>query len=64
MEQKTNSIPKNEIKTEQGRVPDHVHLDALKMQTDGRIIVDPFGSWTGVSLDNVMDTPVQDVDDL
>ena len=34
------------------------------MQSDGRIIVDPFGSWTGVSTDDIFDTPVQDVDDL
>ena len=34
------------------------------MQSDGRIIVDPFGSWTGVATDDILDTPVQDVDDL
>ena len=34
------------------------------MQSDGRIIVDPLGSWTGVPDDDIFDTPVQDVDDL
>lgn len=29
-----------------------------------RIITDPLGSWTGVPVDNVLETPVQDVDDL
>ena len=29
-----------------------------------RIITDPLGSWTGTPTDNVLDTPVQDVDDL
>ncbi len=28
------------------------------------IIVDPFGSWTGVNVDNKLEQPVQDVDDL
>lgn len=34
------------------------------MQSSGRIIVDPLGSWTGVPTDDIFDTPVQDVDDL
>ena len=29
-----------------------------------RIITDPFGSWTGVSQDDIYAQPVQDVDDL
>jgi hypothetical protein len=29
-----------------------------------RIITDPLGSWTGVPVDNKLDTPVQDADDL
>ena len=28
------------------------------------IITDPFGSWTGVSQDDIYAKPVQDVDDL
>ena len=64
MEKKANIIPTDEVIAEQGRMTDHTHIDTLKMQTDGRIIVDPFGSWTGVPLDNKYDTPVQDVDDL
>lgn len=31
---------------------------------ENKIITDPFGSWTGVSVDNELDKPVQDVDDL
>ena len=33
-------------------------------QSEGSIIVDPLGSWTGVPTDDIFDTPVQDVDDL
>ena len=33
------------------------------MQSDGRIVVDPDGSWTGVPLDEG-EEPIQDVDDL
>lgn len=29
-----------------------------------KIITDPFGSWTGVDVDNKYDKPIQDVDDL
>lgn len=36
----------------------------VKSEADGRIIADPFGSWTGVPIDSVFDQPVQDVDDL
>ena len=28
------------------------------------IITDPLGSWTGIVIDDIHDTPVQDVDDL
>ncbi len=38
--------------------------DNIKMQPDGRIITDPFGSWTGISEDDIFDQPIQDVDDL
>ena len=31
---------------------------------DNGIIVDPYGSYTGVVLDNPFELPVQDVDDL
>ena len=31
---------------------------------ENRIVTDPFGSWTGVNVDNELDKPVQDVDDL
>ena len=31
---------------------------------DDGIIVDPYGSYTGVVLDNPLELPVQDVDDL
>ena len=34
------------------------------MQPDGRIITDPFGSWTGTPTYDSLDIPVQDVDDL
>ena len=35
-----------------------------KLQSDGRIITDPLGSWTGTPTDDIFDIPVQDVDDL
>ena len=35
-----------------------------KLQSDGRIITDPLGSWTGTPTDDIFDMPVQDVDDL
>ena len=33
-----------------------------KMDPDGRIVTDPYGSYTGVSADG--EKPIQDVDDL
>ena len=36
--------------------------DPAEMQCDTEIIVDPNGSWTGVSMDGA--PPIQDVDDL
>ena len=52
-----NLIEKSEIKNT-------VHHPEVKHEADGRIITDPFGSWTGVPADNAFDMPVQDVDDL
>ena len=34
------------------------------MEGQGRIVTDPFGSYTGISTDDCMELPVQDVDDL
>ena len=50
----------NKEKKEQGRPPVQEPITEAK----SGIITDPFGSWTGVSLDNILDTPIQDVDDL
>lgn len=36
----------------------------VRYESDGRIITDPLGSWTGVPTDSPFDTPIQDVDDL
>lgn len=33
-------------------------------ESKNRIITDPFGSWTGISTDDVLEMPIQDVDDL
>ena len=41
-----------------------INVPAPGMTNKDGIIVDPFGSWTGVSLDDVYNIPVQDVDDL
>ena len=38
--------------------------NACDMRDDGTISTDPFGSWTGVSLFDELEQPIQDVDDL
>ena len=60
MKKETNDTNKKEGIVE----PEIVHLPKLTMQSDGRIIVDPFGSWTGVPVDDYYEKPIQDVDDL
>ena len=60
MKNNTKKLDKTKLDKEQG-IP---KLYESTMQSDGRIIVDPFGSWTGVPTDDILDTPVQDVDDL
>ena len=60
MKNDTKKLDKTKLDKEQG-IP---KLYESTMQSDGRIIVDPFGSWTGVPIDDILDTPVQDVDDL
>lgn len=60
MENNIGKSNSKEAKKEQG-IPKKIEPS---MQSDGRIIVDPFGSWTGVPTDDIFDTPVQDVDDL
>ena len=52
------------VDLEQGREEIIVDTPRPIMQTDCQIITDPFGSWTGVPIDNVFDIPIQDVDDL
>ena len=60
MKNDTKKLDKTKLDKEQG-IP---KLYESTMKSDGRIIVDPFGSWTGVPIDDILDTPVQDVDDL
>ena len=47
-----------------GKINLHSPKPEPVMQADGRINTDPLGSWTGTATDNIMDKPVQDVDDL
>ena len=37
---------------------------AFDMRDNGSISTDPFGSWTGASIYDEYDEPIQDVDDL
>mgnify|MGYP003310039688 CR=1 FL=1 len=60
MEKREKDFIQKLERTEQGII----NMPKPTMLTDGHIIVDPFGSWTGVSLDDIYDPPVQDVDDL
>ena len=63
MEKSRANIAKTDVKG-QG---DFISMKArpeVKSEPDGRIITDPFGSWTGTPVDDIFDTPVQDVDDL
>ena len=64
MSNKDLKLKKQGVIKEQGTANGSLLADPVKMQTDGRIIIDPFGSWTGVPLDDPLDAPVQDVDDL
>ena len=60
MEKETKNTIKNQELIEQG-IPE---IPIPSLQEFGNIVVDPFGSWTGVPVENPLDTPVQDVDDL
>ena len=60
MKKETKNTVKNQELVEQG-IPE---IPMPSLQDYGNIVVDPFGSWTGIQLDNPLDTPVQDVDDL
>jgi hypothetical protein len=46
-----------------GEKPDKVALSQAKGY-ENEIITDPFGSYTGVPVDDPYDKPVQDADDL
>ena len=59
---KNNTEKSKQIKDDKGQGISSKYEPS--MQSDGRIIVDPFGSWTGVPTDDIFDTPIQDVDDL
>ena len=60
MEKQTKNTVKNQELVEQG-IPE---IPTPSIQEYTNIVVDPFGSWTGVPVDDPLDTPVQDVDDL
>ena len=60
MEKQTKNTVKNQELVEQG-IPE---IPIPSLQEYGNIVVDPVGSWTGVPVDDPLDTPVQDVDDL
>ena len=62
MRKKENPSGKKE--TEQGIDNAIPEPHFTRMQPDGRIVTDPFGSWTGTPLYDGDDVPVQDVDDL
>ena len=47
-----------------GKKPTFTAADAKKHSTDGDIVTDPLGSWTGVPVDDPYEKPVQDADDL
>ena len=51
-------------KEEQGISKKNIFFDAISTEDEDRIITDPFGSWTGISRDNIYEKPIQDVDDL
>ena len=60
MKKKTNQSNQTKNDKEQGITKSY----KSSMQSDGRIIVDPLGSWTGVPTDDIFDMPIQDADDL
>ena len=55
---------KQERNPEKGRVDRTKYPPTDYLPEEERIITDPLGSWTGVPVDDKLDTPVQDVDDL
>ena len=55
MRKKINEANSKKRNNEEGRA---------SSSSEDRIITDPFGSWTGVVLNDSHETPVQDVDDL
>ena len=63
MKKETSSQSKK--KAEQVRVVDRTKFPPTDyLPEEERIITDPLGSWTGVSVDDVLDMPIQDADDL
>ena len=65
MKKETNSQKNKKSKSEQGRVIDRTKYPPTDyLPREERIITDPLGSWTGVSVDDVLDKPIQDADDL
>ena len=60
MRKETKNTVKNQELVEQG-IPE---IPMPSVQDLNGIVVDPFGSWTGVPVQDPLDTPVQDVDDL
>ena len=47
-----------------GKKPTFTAYNAKKDTPNNEIITDPFGSWTGVPVDDPYEKPVQDADDL
>ena len=60
MEKESKNVLENRKPVERGIL----EVPMLSTQDNSSIIVDPFGSWTGVPVENPLDDPIQDVDDL
>ena len=61
-EEKSKILKSKDI-IEEIQISDTIAYPEVKYESDGRIITDPLGSWTGIPL-NPYDTPIQDADDL
>ena len=64
MKKSVNNSKLSENPNEKGRADRTKYPPTDYLPKEERIITDPLGSWTGVPIDDVLDKPVQDVDDL
>ncbi len=64
MKKEVNMLRIKSNKSEQGSIDNTEEKNKTTMQSDGRIITDPLGSWTGTPVGDIFEPPVQDVDDL